>query len=172
MNSPIQFPILKRLSLPLCFIVCFLVFSFPTIAQEKPPKPISVQVSTLQHLNFGTFIQTGTNGTVTVTYDGARSATGGVILPNTGAFSSSALFEVTALPGTLITILNGSNAILSGSNTGSLTMVPGEASTRSPFIATSEITNVFIGGTLTVGSMSANPAGEYSGTFQVTFIQQ
>ncbi|MEI6679791.1 MAG: DUF4402 domain-containing protein [Mariniphaga sp.] len=172
MNSPIQLPILKRLSLPFCLTICLVVLFLPVIAQEKPPKPISVQVSTLQHLNFGTFIQTGSSGTVTVTYDGARSATGGVILPNTGAFSSSALFEVTALPGTLITIMNGPNAILTGSNSGTLVLQPGESSTRSPFIATTEITNVFIGGTLIVGSMSANPAGEYSGTFQVTFIQQ
>lgn len=172
MNSPIQLPILKRLSLPLFLTVCLAVLFFPVIAQEKPPKPISVQVSTLQHLSFGTFIQTGSIGTVTVTHDGLRTSTGNIILPNTGSFCSSALFEVTAIPGTLVTIMNGPNAILSGSNSGTLVLQPGESSTRSPFIATTEITNVFIGGTLIVGPMSANPAGEYSGTFQVTFIQQ
>ncbi|WP_409994888.1 DUF4402 domain-containing protein [Chitinophaga pinensis] len=33
-------------------------------------------------------------------------------------------------------------------------------------------TIVRIGGTLTVGPPPANPAGNYSGVFQVTFIQE
>ncbi|TWV93657.1 DUF4402 domain-containing protein [Chitinophaga pinensis] len=51
----------------------------------------------------------------------------------------------------------------------------GTASTGTPFIATATSparTIVRIGGTLTVGPPPANPAGNYSGVFQVTFIQE
>ncbi|MGE5393338.1 MAG: DUF4402 domain-containing protein, partial [Candidatus Saccharibacteria bacterium] len=68
--------------------------------------------------------------------------------------------------------LNGPDALLTGSNGGTLTLKIGDSSTRSPFITRSQYTDVFIGGTLIVGPLTANPAGAYSGTFQVTFIQE
>jgi hypothetical protein len=155
-----------------CFFVFMQLFCFTLQGQEKPPKPISVTVNTLQHLNFGTIIPNGTSGgTVTVDHNGSRSYIGQIILPPTGTFSSPALFEVTALPGTLITIVNGPVTYLSGSNTGTIALTLGPPSTGTPFVATGPVTDVFIGGTLTVQSLSANPAGFYSGSFTVTFIQ-
>ena len=47
----------------------------------------------------------------------------------------------------------------------------GPSSTGSPFVTVSPNTNVFIGGTLTVGPFAANPSGDYNGTFTVNFIQ-
>lgn len=158
--------------MPFYIFVCSIILYIPVEAQERPPKPISVRVSTLQHLSFGAFIQAGNFGTVTVTHQQMRTATGSIILPNLSSIVTAALFEVDAIPGTLITIVNGPDSALSGNNGGTVMLTPGEASTGSPFIVTSESTNVFIGGTLTVGPLSANPAGAYNGTFQVTFIQQ
>jgi hypothetical protein len=172
MNNQIKRSMLIRLLMPFCLLVSILALNAPCIAQEKPPRPILITVSTAQHLSFGTFIQAGTYGTVTVSYDGARSATGSIILPNMSSIVTPALFIIDAEPGTLITIFNGPPAILTGSNGGFLTLTIGEASTRSPFITSSQYTDVFIGGTLEVESLLADPAGFYSGTFQVTFIQQ
>jgi hypothetical protein len=174
MNSHKPSSMLKRLWWPLLLCVFSILGSGSAKAQEKPPRPITVRVSTARHLQFGSFIQTGNNGTVTVDYSSARSATGSIILPNisSSAFPTSALFIVDAEPGTLITIFNGSDAILTGSNSGTLTLKIGDSSTGSPFITQSQYTDVFIGGTLIVGPLSANPAGSYSGTFTVTFIQQ
>ncbi len=172
MNSQILSQIAKKLLIPLSLLLCILFHNYEMSAQENPPKPIVVTVSTLQHLSFGTFIQSGANGTVTVTPEGARTATGNIILPNTSSIVTPALFEVTALPGTLITIVNGPDSPLSGSNGGTIMLKIGDSSTNSPFIANGEHTEVFIGGTLTVGSLMANPAGAYNGVFLVTFIQQ
>lgn len=174
MNSPIQYLLLKRLGLPFILIVFCMICYTSARAQERPPRPVTVRVSTAQHLQFGSFIQTGSSGTVSVEYTGTRTATGSVILPNisSSAFPTPALFIVDAEPGTLITILNGPDAILTGSNTGTLTLKIGDSSTRSPFVTRSQYTDVFIGGTLIVGPMSANPAGSYNGTFTVTFIQE
>lgn len=160
----------------LSLVVGLLVIHGTISAQEKPPKPITVTVSTLQHLSFGTFIQTGSSGTVTLNYSGVITPGGSVIIPSLGfnphAIPTPALFEVTANAGTLITIQNGPPATLTGSNGGTLTLTIGPSSTGSPFITQNPITYVYVGGTLTVGSMAANPAGNYTGTFTVTFIQQ
>jgi hypothetical protein len=172
MNSENQFLLHKKLLIFFCMFVCTILLKLPAMSQERPPKPISVRVSTIQHLSFGSFIQAGNYGTVTVTHQQMRTATGSIILPNLSSIVTSALFEVDAIPGTLITIVNGPDSSLNGSNGGTIMLKPGDASTGSPFIATSETTNVFIGGTLTIGPLSANPAGAYNGTFQVTFIQQ
>lgn len=174
MNSLLSYPLLKRLLQPLLLLSCLLLYTAHAMGQEKPPKPIMVTVSTAQHLQFGSFIQTGSNGTVTVAYTGARTAAGSVILPNisSSAFPTAALFIVESHPGTLITILNGPDVFLTGSNGGTMKLTIGESSTRTPFITRGRYTDVFIGGTLTVESLTANPAGSYSGTFQVTFIQE
>ena len=144
-------------------------------AQEPPPRPISVYVNPAQGLIFGAFFQGVTGGTVTVHPDGSRTVSGSIVQANLGFPFSPAIFEVDANPGTLISIMNGSDVVLSGSNGGTLSLHIGPANTGTPFIATAispSRTLVRIGGTLTVGSPPANPAGNYSGLFSVTFIQE
>ena len=171
MNSSRPFQLKGKWKTFFFLIIISTILSLPVYAQEKPPKPIAVRVSTVQHLSFGTFIQAGVAGTVTVDDTGFRTATGDIILPNMSSIVTPALFEVTALPGTLITILNGPDAPLSGSHSGTIMLKIGNSSTGTPFVTMGTITNVFIGGMLTVGPLSANPAGAYNGIFTVTFIQ-
>ncbi|SFD78673.1 protein of unknown function [Chitinophaga sp. CF118] len=144
-------------------------------AQQPPPNPISVYVNPLQGLIFGAFFQGISGGTVIIYPDGSRAVTGDVVQANLGFSFSPAIFEVEANPGTLISIMNGSDVLLTGSNGGSMTLHIGAASTGTPFITTvtpPARTQVRIGGTLTVGSPLANPAGAYNGTFSITFIQE
>lgn len=173
MNSLQQYTLLKRLWLPFCLVLSMLVLSMHLRAQEKPPRPISVKVSTLQFLQFGSFIQAGDYGTITVDYNGSRSATGSIILPNmsSAAPPTPALFLVDAEPGTLITIINNNPAFLYKGGY-KMTLTIGESSMGSPFITKSQETPVYIGGTLEVKPLTSNPAGAYNGTFTVTFIQQ
>lgn len=159
-----------------CFIMSVLVFFSTRIkAQEHPPRPISVYVNPAQGLIFGAFFQGNTGGSVILYPDGSRSVTGDVVLANIGLPFSPAIFEVDANPGALISILNGPDATLTGSNGGMLRLHIGTSSTGSPFIATAippNRTEVRIGGTLTAGNALANPSGVYSGYFSVTFIQE
>ena len=144
-------------------------------AQPPPPRPIAVYVNPAQGLIFGAFFQGIAGGTVIVYPDGSRSVTGDVVQANLGIPYSPAIFEIEAQPGTLISILNGADVTLHGSNGGALILHLGTSSTGSPFITTVAPpgrTQVRIGGTLTVGSPLANPPGAYSGTFAVTFIQE
>jgi len=144
-------------------------------AQQKPPTPISVTISPMQGLSFGAFFEGTVGGTITVNPDGSRMVTGDVVQAGMGFPYSPAMFEVKAQAGTLISIMNGPDAILSGSHGGSLRLHIGTASTGTPFITTIAspgVNTVRIGGTLTVGNALANPAGSYSGTFSIIFIQE
>jgi Domain of unknown function (DUF4402) len=171
MNSTRLSLLFKRHRIIYLIFICLTLLNLTGNGQEKPPKPISVTVSTLQHLNFGTIIPSGSSGgSVTVDNNGIRSSLGQIILPPVGTFCSPALFEVTALRGTLITIVT-SPATLTGSAGGTLSLTLETPSTGTPFVARSITTDVYIGGTLNVGSLIANPSGFYSGTFTVSFIQ-
>lgn len=173
MNSSILTGFLKRLLMPLCVLVFMITLYGSAKAQEQPPKPIKVEVRTSQHLSFGTFIQAGNYGTVTVSPNGVRSATGDIILPMMSSVITPALFDVKAIPGTIITIQPIPDASLTTSNgVTPLTLHFDSFSYQSPFITTGINTEVRIGGTLIVNSLLANPAGDYSGTFEVTFIQE
>lgn len=156
-------------------MVLLIFWNLNSYAQEKPPRPILIFVNPAQGLSFGAFAQGGSGGSVIIFPNGSRSVTGSVIQVNLGFSYSPAIFQVDAEPGTLITISNGPDVTLSGSNGGSMSMHIGSSSLGSPFIATAvspSRTQLTIGGTLTVGTALANPPGNYSGTFSVTFIQQ
>jgi Domain of unknown function (DUF4402) len=156
-------------------IIFFLASTGHALAQQKPPTPISVTISPTQGLSFGGFYEGSSGGTVTVNPDGSRTSSGDVVLINSGFIYSPAIFEMQAQAGTLISIMNGPDVILSGSHGGSLHMHIGTSNKGSSFIATVAapgLNEIRIGGTLTVGSALANPAGSYSGTFSIIFIQQ
>lgn len=143
-------------------------------AQVQPPRPLSVYVNPAQALNFGAFYAT-TGGSVVVSPTGSRSGTGDVVLISLGYTVTPALFEIEALPGTIVSILNGPDVTLHGSNGGSMMLHVGSASPGSPFIINTtppSRTVVSVGGTLTVGTPAANPPGSYNGTFNITFIEQ
>jgi len=149
-------------------------------AQEPPTPPITVSVNPAQGLIFGAFFQGLTGGTVAIFPDGLRSVSGDLVQANLGIPFSPAIFEVDANPGTVIAIMNGPDVTLAGSNGGTLSLHIGSASIGSQdnvtqFVSTAippAQTQVRIGGTLTVGDKFHNPAGQYSGTFSVIFIQQ
>ncbi len=162
-----------RYNIPIWFL-----FSFTAHAQrntiENPPRPVTIYVNPAQGLSFGSFYEGATGGSVIVSPYGTRSASGSVILLNQGISFSPAIFEVDAEPGTIVTIVNGSDATLTGSAGGSMSLHIGSSDLGSPFTATSlspSRTLIRIGGTLYVGNPLANPPGNYSGTFSVTFIQ-
>jgi len=158
----------------LCMMLLLVEFSSNAQGPENPPRPAVIYVNPAQGLNFGAFYQGGSGGSVIVYPNGARTTTGSVIQTNQGYSFSPAIFEVDAEPGTLITIVNGPDVTLTGSNGGTINLTIGEADPPSPFIATAASpsrTMIRIGGTLTLGNPLASPPGNYNGTFSVTFIQ-
>jgi len=165
-----------QLLLKAAFLVVLSFVGFSATAQgpENPPRPVQIYVNPAQGLNFGAFYQGGSGGTIIVYPSGARATTGSVIQTSQGYSFSPAIFEVDAEPGTLITILNGPDVTLTGSNGGTINLTIGDSDPPSPFIATATSpsrTMIRIGGILTLGNPLASPPGNYNGTFSVTFIQ-
>ena len=137
-----------------------------------PGDPGALVVYTVQNLSFGAFSNSGAGGTVIIANNGSRTVTGKVVALNLGISAFQSIFEIDAPHGSIISLLNGPDAILSGSNGGSMIFRIGASDPTSPLITTVHQparTTVNIGGTLTVGSLAANPPGAYSGTFYITF---
>jgi hypothetical protein len=170
-NHPCTTKIKSILFLLSCLVLAIL---FPQIAQaqvpEKPPKPIKITVSTLQHLDFGSIVATGTYGYVTIPPTGAPSTFGDVYLLG---LTTAGLFEVESQPGTLITIAFPTSVNLIGGTPAGTLVLKDLISDHSPsFISTSPSTFVYFGGKLEVRTIiSDNPPGDYSGTIMVTFTQ-
>lgn len=173
MNKPLYIgsEVFKASALKIAVCFCIIYISLNVNAQQQPPRPL--RAIKYQDLSFGSIIQGNAGGTVIISTSGIRSTTGDVILPSMGSPGNEAVFEVKAAPGTLITINFGSTTLTNGAY--SMNLVLGPCFPASPFINTLQptgVTMVYLGGTLTVGNPTANPAGNYSGTFTVTFIQQ
>ena len=163
-----------------CFILFFIGSLFliaPSLTvngqvnPEHPPRPITVTVSLVQNLSFGAFYHGNAGGSVIVYPDGSRSATGDVVLLSMGTAYSTGLYDVFGNPGTVVSISNGPNALLTNGGA-SMTLIIGTSIPSSTFIITTSPTQVRIGGTLIVGTPLNNPPGNYSGSFDVTFVQE
>ena len=163
----------KRFTLSIIPVIFMLSLSQEANGQEPPPRPVAVTVT--QELGFGAFYHGAVGGTVTINSDASRSSTGDVVLLGLGYPFSTAIYELVANPGTVISLLNGPDVLLPGSGGGSLSLHIGASNPASPFVTTAPYpvpTILNVGGTLTVGNSIANPPGSYSGTFDITFIQE
>lgn len=155
------------------FFMVLVFLNLSANAQEHPPRPM--QVSTFQNLSFGAILQGTTGGNIIIDPQGSRSVTGDIIPVNMGFSYFPAIFEVEANPGSLITIVNGPDVTLNGSNGGTITLHVGSSLPTSPFVNTKSPpfrTQIRVGGTLIISNSLANPAGNYFGTFSITFAQQ
>ena len=140
-----------------------------------PKDPGSLSVYTIQNMSFGAFAAGSTGGSVVLSSSGTRSATGTVLPLNMGSSFFQAIFEIEGPPGTIISILNGPNATLTGSNGGSMSLQIGTSNPAAPFsntVAPPGRTLINFGGTLTVGNNVSTIPGAYTGTFYITFNQE
>ena len=172
-NIKKQWLIKISLAIILCCTSVALLAQSPGDSLPKDPGRISVYV--VQHMNFGVFYQGSTGGTLILSNNGSRSATGDVVAVNQGVSAHTAIFEVEAIPGIMITLQNGPDITLTGSNGGTMNLHLGPPSPASPFVSAVTPpgrTQVYVGGTLTVGSPQVSTAGVYSGTFSIMFFQQ
>jgi hypothetical protein len=162
----------------------FLIIQFLLVGslfcQPEPP-PRNITVVPTQALHFGTFSLANLGsggGTVSVDWQGSRSATGDIVLLPVIPTHSPAIFDIKLCQGRNVVITYSPTAILTGSNGGSITLNIGpteKGPSGSSFSVNADcnfVTQLRVGGTLIVGNNSANPGGSYSGNFSITFNQQ
>ncbi len=155
--------------------VVLLCIAVPLQAQEPPPRPVVITGNASQPLAFGAFSPGAAGGTVTVSPNGTRSASGSIILFSLGYVYTPAMFDVRANQGTVLSVLIPPPAILTGSGGGTLSLQVAGSLPASPFVTTlpwPQITTLLVGGTLTVGNIATNPAGTYTGTYSITLIRE
>jgi len=123
-------------------------------------------------LNFGRFSPETQGGSILVTPDGTRTATGTVEL--SGGTHNPASFYVTGEGGaTFSIILPAGPAILTNAGLSKTMQVSNWVSNPMPGIGAGLLTKgsqeIKIGATLVVGPLEDNPVGLYSGTYAITF---
>jgi len=136
--------------------------------------PAIGQSTATADLSFGAFAA-GTGGTVTVSPQGARSASGDVTLMTGGQFAqgSSASIDLTGAPNAAyqITLPADGEVTLTGSQGGSMAV---SSFTSAPSgegqLNSSGTQTLYVGATLQVGNSQA--AGTYTGNFNVTVVFQ
>jgi hypothetical protein len=135
--------------------------------------PVMAQtVTPTQDLSFGAFAA-GSGGTVTISPQSARTATGDVILMTGGQFSQgdSATFDLSGSPNGAyqITLPSDGQVTLTGSQGGSMAVSTFTSSPSGQGQLNSAGTQTLsVGATLGVGSSQA--PGTYSGSFNVTIV--
>lgn len=164
----------------LLFVLAHLFFPSQVLAQPVMP-PRTVTVNATQALHFGSFClqNTGSSGgTVTVDWQGNRTSTGEVTLLAMAPLHQAAIFEVNLCQGRNIIITYSATTTLNGNNGGSLLLNIGPTEkgvSGTAFQVNTDcsfITQLRVGGTLTVGNNASNPGGNYTGSFSITFNQQ
>lgn len=157
----------KRLAV-IILPVIILAFSIGDLIAQEPPPVIDATVS--QNLVFGAFTSSPTTGSVTILADGSRTTDN--VIGLFGFSYSNAIFRVATNRPALLSILKGPNTLLTRGGGGSMTLQIGDPNPASPFLVLHPpgFVTVNIGGTLLVGDALANPPGNYTGTFDLTFI--
>ncbi len=154
-----------------------ILFACATFSFAQPVLPQrTISVTPTQNIHFGTVCVTGSGGTVTVGFDGSRTATGGVTLLAVSPSAQPAIFEIKLCQGRSVIISFDATTTLTGSEGGSLTMLIGPTEkgiNGASFLTNADcsfITPLRVGGTLNIPG-AAIP-GIYSGSFAITFNQE
>ena len=166
----------------LTFLVLALFFGIITQKAKEQQSVVTAQAvaeviealtaTETSQLNFGKFTPEVQGGQITVSPEGTRSKSGSIIL--SGAIANSGIFHVTGAPRATFTIQLPSSVALKNQNSEKTMMVNNWISTPQQGSGTGLLANngeqyIYIGATLQVGDIVANPVGIYTGTYNLTF---
>ena len=164
----------------LCLIIYFLfLITSYTYAQQVEnkilleKKPIKVSIVQINPIQFGSFCDYGSGGTVNISNSSIRTSTGSIVLLYDNEPVSSGIFEAKAPSNTMIQINYDTECMLKGPKWSKLKLVTGDLSTGKVFVTPSNAENGFLislGGYIEVKNNNSCLPGEYSGQFHITII--
>lgn len=156
----------------LIITVCTVKLSAQSVEGHANAEVVSsLSASEITQLNFGRFSPTGV-GTIVVSPDAVRTPGGLVTLA--GSTFSQGIFEISGTPTAAITVVLPTTSTISKIGDATKTMTisawkSNPASTVPVSLGATGTVNLNVGATLTVGDLTANPLGKYTGTFNITF---
>jgi hypothetical protein len=154
----------------------FMAFFIRLHGQTSFSSPNRLQVYVVQDLNFGSFFTGSSGGAVVITPEGNRTVSGTVIaLPDPPV--TPAIFEVRLIPNRMVHISFPSSVTfrrVGGRETMTVTGFTSDKPGNSFVTAGGHpfINPVRVGATLNAGNKADHPAGNYTGSFTVTFIEE
>lgn len=160
---------IKSLLLVSALFLCINVsYGQPTLPQR------TVQAFPTQPIDFGIFYDTGSGGTISVDWRGVRTTTGGIVALS-GSTARPAIFDVKLCQGrNVIITYNPTTTISNGANSITLQIDDTEKGPNGSSFPVNNncnfITSLRVGGTLFVPAGTVN--GVYSGSFELTFVQE
>lgn len=136
--------------------------------QEK----FRASIYTLSPFRFGAFYTGNLGGTVTLSYEGIRTATGNVVLLPLGIVGP-AVMEIRAPSNSMIHLHYEQRLHLKSSHGAFIAMLPGELSLGNPFVSPPNAESGFtvsFGGVIELDGGQHNPPGEYSGSIHIVLV--
>lgn len=148
------------------------------LAPSLPQRLGTVRATQAMHFGDVALRHASAFGTVTIDFNGVRTAGGDAILLNLGSVPRPAIFEFKVCPGRMVTFNYPATIQLTGQRGGTLQLNLGSTN-RGPngasFVSNlgcDDIHLIQLGGTIEIRNMASNPEGQYSGNLHITFIQQ
>jgi hypothetical protein len=171
-----RFRVSRHFATLLILTVILFVCRINAYTQSAVPAE-TIAATTVQTIHFGAFCITGNSGgTITVSYDGTRTATGDIVLLSANPAANAAVFELNLHPGKRVTIATDETAQLNGTKGSSMRIDIGptdKGPNGSSFMASIDgnpVTFLRVGGTLHIPANCR--AGSYSGAFNVSFKEE
>jgi hypothetical protein len=161
---------MKSTSLYIIIFLLFLICYIPTNGQDG----VNLEMYSVQPFHFGSLYPGQTGGKVSISENGARSATGTVILLNTYEPPKAGMIFLRTNPYSMVHLQYNSFHIYHSSGA-KILLQPGPFSSGKNFIYNDSNGNgmyITYGGEMQVKKMSINPAGEYHGVFYITLISE
>ncbi|MBC7936970.1 MAG: DUF4402 domain-containing protein [Rhizobacter sp.] len=133
----------------------------------------ALKVTVRQELQLGAFTQGSSGGSISVSPQDIRSASGTVIPLNFGSNYHALVLEIEGAKGAIVSMIAGETIVLTGSNGGTMRLLIKGTSPLMPFVINEDApakSVIKIGAELIAGNSIESPPGNYSGSLNISFI--
>jgi len=159
------------------------LFSQEVIREQNPvlgdntlirkPDERRIVINTLSHLSFGAFYPGAFGGTISISKEGMRTATGSVVLFGSNVNTSPAVYEIRCPAYTMIHIMTDKQIVLKGHGNNNLICIPDIAEKSHSMVTPHNSENGFIfsiGAKLIIDGSKQISSGDYSGRISIFIV--
>ncbi len=155
--------------------LCFVKGTSQQVGVVVANNEAALQVTVRQELSFGAFAQGAMGGSISISQEGVRTASGSVIPLNFGANYLPLILEIEGPRGSIVSMLAQEVTLLSGSNGGTVRLKLRGSNPAMPFVITEEApakSILKIAAELIIGNATDSPPGNYSGSLNISFVRE